>query len=93
MGRVEVTDETISAFAEAWDREGQGATGTLAGLRAVLDIVERDQRPRRGDDVERWLTQTRDELAPSPACAVIDDLLAHYQQAADTGTPLSRDAD
>lgn len=48
-------------------------------------------RPCRGDDVEAWLKQWRDQFGhPSsyPERTAIDNLLDDYRLRADTGTPL-----
>lgn len=57
----------------------------LAELAAAFD---QEWRPQRGDQVEAWLINRRDELAPSPECRTVDDLLDQYRTAADTESPL-----
>lgn len=48
--------------------------------------------PERGDDVEAWLKQKRDEhAAGSIVWTALDDLLDDYREHADTGTPLNED--
>jgi len=48
-------------------------------------------RPRRGDDVDRWLKAWRD-LHAAHAWHVVDALLDDYRLHADTGTPLDAEA-
>jgi hypothetical protein len=50
--------------------------------------VPGDFQPRRGDDVEAWLRQWRDQYADD-AWRALDDALDDYRLHADTGAPLS----
>lgn len=47
--------------------------------------------PRRGSDVEVWITSWRDRYPPGPAWKVLDDLLHDYRLRADTGLNLHAD--
>jgi hypothetical protein len=46
--------------------------------------------PMRGDGVESWLKEKRDEAkrTKTPGWALLDDLLIRYQELADTGAIL-----
>lgn len=49
MKKIEVTQEMVQAYHDAWHRTPQGAPGdrTRAGLTAVLEIVVRDQEKQK----------------------------------------------
>lgn len=49
MSKIEVTQEMVQAYRDAWHRTPPGALGdrTRAGLKAVLEIVVRDLEKRK----------------------------------------------
>lgn len=51
-----------------------------------------DHYPQRGDQVEAWIKERRDERVPNgpetPAWYALDNLLDEYREAADTGQSL-----
>jgi hypothetical protein len=44
--------------------------------------------PRRGDQVDQWLTQRRDHAADDTEERILNDLLHQYRHHADLDTPL-----
>jgi hypothetical protein len=72
------------------------AVGAAGGAPARGGVVS-EPRPfeaRRGDDVAAWIKRQRDEqVEQSATWFALDDLLDTYRLHADTGTPLTQQAE
>ena len=85
-------EDLCDALLAGYVVEGNEPLHTQAEADALIDAYTAEaQQPRRGDAVEQWLKDQRDELDRRDSVwHVLDYLLDQYRLHADTRTPLNQ---